>query len=280
MNNLTNYHSHCDFCDGHAPMEDFVRAAIASGFSAYGISSHAPLPHYTGHNNVLQIEQVDDYLSEIERMKAKYQEQIEIYASMEIDYIDSEHNPANSYFRSLPLDYRIGSVHFLKVGEQLAMDADTRPESFIVHLAEYYDNNLKQLVTDYFDAKMRMIALGGFDFVGHADKVSMNASRVEAGVTEKHWYKEKIRDYFAYIAQQGMLLEINTKALHTAGLLFPNEQHLGMLKEFGIALVVNSDAHSPHLVNSGRMEAIERLKAVGYKTVRQMHAGAWQDVKI
>lgn len=27
MNNLTNYHSHCDFCDGHAPMELFVREA-------------------------------------------------------------------------------------------------------------------------------------------------------------------------------------------------------------------------------------------------------------
>ena len=23
MNNLTNYHSHCDFCDGHAPQELF-----------------------------------------------------------------------------------------------------------------------------------------------------------------------------------------------------------------------------------------------------------------
>ena len=38
MNNLTNYHSHCDFCDGHAPMELFVREAVKEGFSSYGIS--------------------------------------------------------------------------------------------------------------------------------------------------------------------------------------------------------------------------------------------------
>lgn len=44
MNNLTNYHSHCDFCDGHAPMELFVREAVKEGFSSYGISSHAPFP--------------------------------------------------------------------------------------------------------------------------------------------------------------------------------------------------------------------------------------------
>jgi len=42
--NLTNYHSHCSFCDGRAPMEDFIIQAIKMGFTGYGISSHAPLP--------------------------------------------------------------------------------------------------------------------------------------------------------------------------------------------------------------------------------------------
>lgn len=278
--NLTNYHSHCDFCDGRAPMEDFVKAAIEAGFSAYGVSSHSPLPPYTGHTNVLQYDRVDEYLAEIERLKAKYDDKIELYAGMEIDYIDADHNPANEYFQNLPLDYRIGSVHFLKVGDALAMDADTRPENFVVHLAKFYDNNLKQLVLDYYDAKMRMVALGGFDFVGHADKVSMNARRVEANITTEKWYKDKIKEYFHFISEQGMMLEINTKALHTAGLFFPNEEHFGLLHTLGIPLVINSDAHSPHLINSGRMEAIERLRTVGYKTVRELHGGVWQDVKI
>ena len=45
--NRTNYHSHCSFCDGKAPMEEFIKEAIRQGFSAYGISSHAPLPFAT-----------------------------------------------------------------------------------------------------------------------------------------------------------------------------------------------------------------------------------------
>lgn len=280
MNNLTNYHSHCDFCDGHAPIEDFVKVAIEKGFSAYGVSSHSPLPEYIGHTGVLKFQAVPAYLDEIERLKIKYRGQIELYAGMEIDYLDQEHNPANSYFQSLALDYRIGSVHFLKVGQNIAMDADTRPESFIVHLREYYDNSLKQLVLDYFDAKMRMIALGGFDFVGHADKVSMNALRVEPLVTAQGWYKDKIAEYFNFIAEKKVMLEINTKALHTAGLFFPNQEHFSLLEKLGVKLVVNSDAHSPHLINSGRSEAIESLKAVGYKTIRELHEGVWQDVKI
>jgi len=48
--NLTNFHSHCDFCDGKAPMEEFVTNAIEMGFTAYGISSHSPLPFPTQWN--------------------------------------------------------------------------------------------------------------------------------------------------------------------------------------------------------------------------------------
>lgn len=43
MTNLTNYHSHCLYCDGRANMEDFIRFAISEGFTSYGISSHAPV---------------------------------------------------------------------------------------------------------------------------------------------------------------------------------------------------------------------------------------------
>ena len=33
MPNLTNYHSHCLYCDGRANMEDFIRFAISAGFT-------------------------------------------------------------------------------------------------------------------------------------------------------------------------------------------------------------------------------------------------------
>ena len=39
MTNLTNYHSHCLYCDGRANMDDFIRFAISEGFTSYGISS-------------------------------------------------------------------------------------------------------------------------------------------------------------------------------------------------------------------------------------------------
>ena len=44
---LSNYHSHCTFCDGRSTPEDFVKFAVSHGFRAYGFSSHSPLPFET-----------------------------------------------------------------------------------------------------------------------------------------------------------------------------------------------------------------------------------------
>ena len=49
---------------------------------------------------------------------------------MEIDYLNEIQNPANSYFQALPLDYRIGSVHFVYTDEEEIIDTDTDPENF------------------------------------------------------------------------------------------------------------------------------------------------------
>ncbi len=115
---LSNYHSHCTFCDGRSIPEDFVRFAITHGFRAYGFSSHSPLPFETFWN--MSKDDMPEYLQEIKRLKQKYSDQLEIYAGLEIDYLDETYNASIPYFQELPLDYRIGSIHFLPVSERLA----------------------------------------------------------------------------------------------------------------------------------------------------------------
>lgn len=111
MTNLTNYHSHCLYCDGRANMEDFIRFAISEGFTSYGISSHAPLPFSTAWT--MEWDRMDDYLSEFSRLKKKYADKIELAIGLEIDYLNEESNPSLPCFQKLSLDYRIGSVHML-----------------------------------------------------------------------------------------------------------------------------------------------------------------------
>ena len=72
--NRTNYHSHCDFCDGKAPMEEYIKAAIGAGFSAYGVSSHAPLPFVM--NYTMRRVDVPAYLEEVKRLRDLYREHL------------------------------------------------------------------------------------------------------------------------------------------------------------------------------------------------------------
>lgn len=276
--NLTNYHSHCSFCDGKAPMEEFVCAAIDAGFTAYGISSHAPLPFPT--QWTLEPGRMPEYLAEVERLKIKYADRIELYAGLEIDYLNEKQNPAMSSFRDLPLDYRIGSVHLIYTDDREVIDTDTSPENFNRLLELHFKGDLQKMVNRYFDASMQMVELGGFDFIGHADKISYNADFCRPGTTQANWYRKRRDELFEWIAEKGMRLEINTKAFLKKGCFFPSCQHFGQIRSLGIPVVVNSDAHQPALVNLGRYEALVALKKAGFRTVSEMHGGQWREEEI
>lgn len=275
---LCNYHSHCDFCDGKAPAEEFVRAAIEAGFHGYGISSHAPLPFET--RWTLRREDVPAYLAEVERLKKKYAGEIEVYAGMEIDYLDEAWNPASAYFQALPLDYRIGSIHFVKNEAGELMDIDGPSADFRVNVERLFGGDLRRVVEAYFDASMRMVEAGGFDFIGHADKIGMNASTVDAEVTCRPWYEARVREYFAFAAERGMMMEVNTKAYGRRGLMFPDRKYFRLLGELGVPLMVNADTHLPALVNDNRALAFEWLREAGVHATMSLRGGKWVEVEI
>ncbi len=276
--NRTNYHSHCTFCDGKAPMEEFIKEAIRQGFSSYGISSHAPLPYNT--EWTMDRGQVNAYLSEADRVKKLYGDRIEIYTGMEIDYLDETSNPASPFFQHLPLDYRIGSVHVMRDDYGTYVDIDTRPEVLVDRLREHFGNDLERLLRNYFAKLMRMVDTGGFDIVGHADKLYMNAEYCQPGITATSWYKETIRKYFERIAEKGLMVEINTKKFESTGCFSPSNEHFALLKELNIPVVVDSDAHRPENINSGREEALQTLKKAGFTHVMELHGGSWQQIPI
>ncbi len=277
MNNRTNYHTHSSYCDGAAPIEDFVKEAVRQGFSSYGVSSHAPVPFDTCWN--MKQENLSAYVDEVYAIKKKYQPDIEVYCGLEIDYLGPEYNPALPFFQELPLDYRIGSVHFLKVGDKY-IDIDTEPEQFKETVFRYFGGDIRKLVEFYFETMMRMIDTGGFDFVGHADKVSMNASSFLPGITQEPWYKKRVREYFEFIAQKKCMIEINTKAWQSKRLFFPNREHFGLIRTLQIPVVVNADTHFPALVNDGRFDALKEMLVEGFTHVRQLSKGKWIDVEI
>lgn len=276
--NLTNYHSHSLYCDGRAGMEDFIRFALSEGFTSYGFSSHAPLPFPTAWT--MEWDRMDDYLAEFRRMKEKYARRIELYLALEIDYLNEESNPSIARFRELPLDYRIGSVHMLYNDRCEVVDVDVPADVFKRIVDEQFNGDLEQVVHLYYGRLRRMLELGGFDIVGHADKMHYNAACYRPGLLDEPWYDALVKDYFADIAARGYQVEINTKSYHDLGTFYPNERYFPFLHELGIRVQVNSDSHYPERINSGRPEALQALKRAGYQTVMELYGGRWQEMLI
>lgn len=276
--NLTNYHSHCSFCDGRAPFEEFVKEAITQGFYSYGVSSHAPLPFPT--QWTMEWEQMEAYLDEFNNLRQKYADEIELYVGLEIDYLNEESNPSVARFTELPLDYRIGSVHLLYDAAGEVVDIDCSPAVFKERVDRHFNGDVLRVVRMYFDRLFRMVELGGFDILGHADKMHYNASCYHPGLLDEPWYEALMKDYFSLVASRGYLVEINTKAYDSLGTFYPNSRYWELMKEYQIKILVNSDAHYPERINAGRIEALRLLQAKGFAAVAELHQGSWREVPI
>lgn len=257
---LYNFHSHTQYCDGRASVADFAAEAAACGFLHYGFSPHSPVPVASACN--MSTDDVGAYMADVDEARIRHDGQIQFYTGMEIDYLGPMWGPANSYFRDLGLDYAIGSVHFIPAKDGTLVDIDGSFERFRANMSKYFDNDIRYVVDTYFSRSLDMLAAGGFDVIGHFDKVAQNASCWQADIEEQHWYADWIDRMLNAIVSSGIIVEINTKSYARFNRLFPALRHLPRIIEAGIPLIVNSDAHEPKLINASREYAFGLLDGI------------------
>ncbi len=254
-----NFHSHTQFCDGRAKMEVFVIEAINQGFTHLGFSPHSPIPLVSPCN--MSIGDVPTYINEIKRLKNAYSHQIEIFASMEIDYLNDDWCASNDYFSSLPLDYKLSSIHFIPSlkDKSIFVDIDGSPVDFKRKMNEYFENDIRYVVTQFYNQTLKMIEKGGFDVICHFDKIANNANSFQNGIEDTEWYKKIVKDVFDSILDHKLVIEVNTKAFSEYQRFFPNQRYFNWLKDCNNTILINSDVHYPERINYGRCEAIKLL---------------------
>lgn len=252
-------HSHTQFCDGHASMEEMAESAVKSGMLVYGFSPHSPLCIPSPCN--MSADDVPTYFEEVRRIAARFP-QTRFLAGMEIDYLNDDWGPATPYFQGLGLDYSIGSIHFILSQNGEYVDIDGKFENFKRRMSDHFCNDIEYVVDAYYAQSRHMLAAGGFDILGHFDKVGQNASYYAPGIEDSSFYKSLIENYISQIINSGVIVEINTKARTAHGRFFPDFKWLPALIDGDVKIVVNSDAHSPELVNASRDEAFALLDKI------------------
>lgn len=252
-----NLHSHTQFCDGRATMEEMVRAARAAGFKTWGFTPHSPISIPSPCN--MREGDVPLYLNEVKRLRKLFPD-MEILAGMEVDYLDENEGPASEKVRSYGLDFVIGSVHFIPNQRGEFFDIDGSPERFAQRLRDNFDGDLDYVVETFWSQTCKMLDAGGLDIVGHIDKIAHNASTIRPGVEEEREYKRMAREAIEKAIRHGYDIEINTKQWERYERFFPNPRYWTEIDKRGIRMPINSDAHYTDKVDSGMEKAFELFK--------------------
>ena len=162
----------------------------------------------------------------------------------------------------MPLDFRLGSVHFVPNQEGVFLDCDGRFERFADYLKNGFNGDLRYVVEKYFEQVLTMLERGGIDLLGHFDKIAGNASMADPEIENQGWYEALIDDVVGHVKDTDVVVEVNTKAFADKSRFYPAERWWKKLLDAKVAIAVDSDAHYASKVTAGREEAIERLRLI------------------
>ncbi len=232
---LSDFHTHTLFCDGKNSPEEMVLSAIEKGMKTLGFSMHSfaefDLDVYPDSAALGQ------YKAEVIRLKEKYKDRIEILCGIEQDVYSS---PADKDF-----DYVIGSVHYVKIGEEY-IPLDLSKEVLLKAVKMGFNGDFYSFAEWYYDMEAQVVEKTGADIIGHLDlirKFNQNGDLFD----EKHpRYVAAYNRAVKALVRYNKPFEINTGAISRGyrSSPYPCEDILRCIYENGGKVIMSSDSHS------------------------------------
>ena len=265
---LYNFHTHSHYDDGKLTLEDMVKGALDAGLGAIGFSGHSPLPFENEWS--IPSAKYPEYIAEARRLKHQYGHLIQIYLGLEIDYIPGYSDKFHAFIAGASLDYCIGSVHLvMKPGSNNPDDIwfiDGPREGYEQGIQKIFGGDARQAVEAYYNQQCEMVATQQPHIVGHLDKVNMHNRDNGLFDASADWYRAAVVQLLDVIADQGTIVELNTRGVYTGKTdsYFPQTFILKQCFERNIPIMVNSDAHHPEQLDKHFEEGVKLLRQVGY----------------
>lgn len=234
-------------------MEQYVERAIAAGIGEMGFSDHLYLYWLPREQRDPELGmadwELDAYVEDVERCRARYARDISIRLSTEADYVPGHVDALGSILSRYDWDYVVGSVHFV---DGWGMD-DSR------YLDGYDRWDIDALYAHYFDLVGESAETGLFDVIGHPDLVKKFGHRPRQDQAEAY------RQLAQRFAAAGVCVEVNSAGLRKpVGELYPHQELLRACRAAAVPATLGSDAHAPMDVAAGFEQAVEALRAAGY----------------
>ena len=115
--------------------------------------------------------------------------------------------------------------------------------------------------------------------IGHLDKIKMHNIHKPFFDEHEKWYQKEVMKTLTSIAKSGRILEVNTRSLYKkkSAETYPSTWIMALAKEMNIPVMINSDAHHPSEISRKFKETATILSKIGYKKLRILYQGKWQD---
>lgn len=245
---LHNHTYRCNHATG-SPRE-YILEAIKQGIDIFGFSCHAPMDYDPKFR--MRSDEFVDYCRDIRGLQEEFSNKIEILLALEMDFLPNHLELMHKNLVEEPLDYLIGSVHFL---DDWGFD---NPE----FIGEYKKRDMLDCWREYLQSLLQMVSSGFFQIVGHLDLLKVfNHQPPEV-------LNNQIGEVLEAIKQSNMALEINASGLRKPiAEQYPSKKILSMAFEQGVMITFGSDSHSVNHIGYGYELCKKYAQEVGYKQV-------------
>lgn len=230
----SDFHIHTCLVDGKNTPEEMVLGAIEKGLEVLGFSEHAYVPFDEQYS--MSVEKHEYYKKEIERLKQKYADRINILCGLEMDYY--------SEVTTKGYDYIIGSVHYLKL-EDGFYSLDMSPDETLRMIREHFGSDVDSYAEWYYEMLSRVCEKTNADILGHADLITKFNDRKQFINTSSDRYVSAWRSALDSLKGK-VVMEINTGAISRGYRTtpYPHTDILNYWHSLGGEVVLSGDAHS------------------------------------
>lgn len=218
-----NLHTHTYRC-GHASgtPEQYIKRAIKNGIKIMGFSEHAPCASLEEVSRFrLPCAQIKDYFNELNALREKYKDDIEIYIGFEMEYYPERFEEMYTLAKQNGADYLILGQHFTK---------NEHPDGVYVGITP----KPAKVLTDYVNSVIDGIKKGVFTYICHPDVIVYTEDDV--------FYEKEITRLCEVAKEYDIPLEINFYGIRD-NRFYPFDKFWEIAGKVGCSAVYGFDAH-------------------------------------
>lgn len=253
---LVDCHVHSTFSpDAKDTIDSMCQAAVAAGLSEICFTDHV---EFEPRDEAFGYIRFEEYRKAIQQAAEKWAGVLRIGTGVEAGYQTGHTGQMEEFLAGRDFDFVLGSVHWV---DSLSLTG------------EVFDSyGVEGAYRRYLENVLGAAKSGLFDALAHLDFIKRYAFE-EYGRFPFEAFSSEIEAILKVIIDKGIALEINA-----SGLRYPVRETLPGLETFrlyrqlgGELITVGSDAHRVKRLGSGILEAVDLVRAVGFRHIAVFH---------